>query len=85
MAPQDVVLDRVAVGVEDDAVDGVAGEWIQIGRGHLVGFDQPQVELDVGGQTRVAGQDGEGLAVRAPGPSASCGAFRAGRRPWPTA
>ena len=53
--------------VEHDAIDGVLRERTQVGRADLVGFHQPQVELDVRRERRIAGQNGEGLAVGRPG------------------
>ena len=47
MGLQHVVLDRVAVLVEDDAVDGIQARRLpqEDRRGDLIGLDQPQVEL----------------------------------------
>ena len=54
----------IAEPVEHDAVDGVARPHVEIGRANLVRFDQPQIQLDVGGDARVAGQNRERFTVR---------------------
>ena len=48
MSPQHVILYRVPMGIEDDAVDRPLGRNKKVRRRHLVGFDQPQVELNGG-------------------------------------
>ena len=67
-----VILDRIAPRVKDDPVDGVLRKWIQVGRTHLVRFDQSQIQLDVRQQRRIACENREGLAVGRP-----CGAHGA--------
>lgn len=44
--PQHVVFDRVAGGIEDNAVHGVFGKQAEVGRADLVSLDEPQIELD---------------------------------------
>ena len=64
MFPQNVVLNRVGGIVEDDSVDGFPSGSIGCeGSGHLIRFDQPQVELDVRRQSFIVDEDGKCLSV----------------------
>jgi hypothetical protein len=64
MTAKNVVFGWIAGPIEYDAIDRSGGEAIEFGGGDLIGFDQPQVELNVGCERVVIGQDREGFAIR---------------------
>ena len=83
MPPQDVILGRVAMAIEHHPINGPIAEAKQAGGRHLVRLNQPEIELDVGRQGRVGGENGKGLAIRGAGHAHRAELFRQADRLGP--
>jgi len=68
MALKDVILDRIAEGVEDDPVHGIGDRESphQLRRRHLVGLDEPEIQFHRGIDLGIGDEHRKGLAVLGP-------------------